>query len=184
MESSGLWDVEICVPPKGFQKIYISWPQQPPTERVSDINRKSNFWWSIPQKGTGFDHLSARDDPIISISIVVMKWDSWEATKVFEAVEVIEAAKVLRPGKSPLMTAKSSRFLNSALFWCFENKYFLLESWNIKLNFGTFEVGGCWGQPMPIFWKLLDETQMSKSPEANGHHNSTKLLIFLSLRAI
>jgi hypothetical protein len=30
----------------------------------------------------------------------------------------------------------------------------------------------------------VDETQMSKSPEATGHHNSTKLLIFLSLRAI
>ena len=38
------------------------------------------------------------------------------ATEVVEAVEVIEAAKVLRPGKSLLMTAKSSRFLNLALF--------------------------------------------------------------------
>jgi hypothetical protein len=61
-----------------------------------------------------------------------------EATEVVEAVEVIEAAKVLRPGKSLLMTAESSRFLNSALFGHFENKYFLLESWNVKLNFGTF----------------------------------------------
>ena len=39
-----------------------------------------------------------------------------EATEVVEAVEVIEAAKVLRPGKSLLMTAESSRFLNLALF--------------------------------------------------------------------
>ena len=41
---------------------------------------------------------------------------SIEATEVVEAEEVIEAAKVLRPEKSLLMTAESSRFLNSALF--------------------------------------------------------------------
>jgi hypothetical protein len=33
-----------------------------------------------------------------------------------EAVEVIEVVVVLRPGKSPLRTLKSSRLLNSALF--------------------------------------------------------------------
>ena len=33
-----------------------------------------------------------------------------------EAVEAIEAVEVLRPGKSPLTTLKSSRLLNSALF--------------------------------------------------------------------
>ena len=33
-----------------FQKSNIGWPQQPPlhpTERVSDISKKSNFWWLI-----------------------------------------------------------------------------------------------------------------------------------------
>ena len=134
-----------------------------------------DFWWSIPLKGTGFDHLGARDDPTIRISIFLVI----EATEVVEAVEVIEAAKVLRPGKSQLIAAKSSRFLNSASFWYFENKYFWLESWNIKLNFGT-----CWGQAMLLFWKLGDETQTSKSPEATRHHNPTKLLILLTLRAI
>ena len=33
-----------------------------------------------------------------------------------EAVEVIEAAEVLMPGKSQLGTSESSKFLNSALF--------------------------------------------------------------------
>jgi hypothetical protein len=32
-------------------------------------------------------------------------------------------------------TLKSSRLLNSALFWCFENNYFWVESWTIKMNF-------------------------------------------------
>ena len=36
-----------------------------------------------------------------------------------EAVEVIEAAEVLRPGKLLLRTLESSRLLNSALFLCF-----------------------------------------------------------------
>jgi hypothetical protein len=75
---------------------------------------------SIPQKGIGFDHLGARDEYffwcIDAVEVI-------EATEVVEAVEVIEAAKVLRPGISLIITAESSRFLNSALCWCFENKY-------------------------------------------------------------
>ena len=35
-----------------------------------------------------------------------------------EAVKAIEALEVLKPGKSPVRTLKSSRLLNSALFWC------------------------------------------------------------------
>ena len=61
-------DMEIWVSSTSFQKINIGWPQQPLTERVSDISKKMNFWGSIPQKGTGFDHLGARDDPNIRIS--------------------------------------------------------------------------------------------------------------------
>ena len=66
--------------------------------------------------------------------------------------------------------------------WCFENKHFLLESWNIKLNFSTFSDGGCWGQPMSLFWKLVDETQISKPPEPTMNHISIKWLILLPLR--
>ena len=51
-------------------------------------------------------------------------------------------------------------------------------------NFGTFSVGGCWGQSMLLFWKLVRETQMSKHPKATKHHNSTKMLMLLHLRAI
>ena len=48
----------------------------------------------------------------------------------------------------------------------------------------TFSVRGCWGQPMLLFWELVDETQMSKPPEHTRHHDSRKLLILLPLRAI
>ena len=43
---------------------------------------------------------------------------------------------------------------------------------------------GCWGQPMPFFWKLVDKTQMCNPPEATRHHSQIKLLILLPLRAI
>ena len=54
----------------------------------------------------------------------------------------------------------------------------------LSLIYGTVSVRGCWGQPILLFWKLEEESQMSKCPEATRHHNSTKLLIFPSLRAI
>ena len=60
------------------------------------------------------------------------------------------------------------------LFWYFEKKNFLVESWNIRFNFDNFSVGGCWGQPMLFFKKLVDKTKKSKPPEAPRHHNSSK----------
>ena len=36
---------------------------------------------------------------------------------------------------------------------------------NVTLDFSTFFVGGCWGQLMLLFWKLVDETKMGKPPE-------------------
>ena len=35
--------LEICVSSTSFQKNDIGWPQQPPTERVSDISEKWDF---------------------------------------------------------------------------------------------------------------------------------------------
>ena len=52
------------------------------------------------------------------------------------------------------------------------------------MNFSTFSVGGCWGQPMSFFWKLVDETQMSNPPEPAMHHYQFKFLVLLPLRAI
>ena len=64
--------------------------------------------------------------------------------------------------------------LNSALFGCFETKKFWVESQNIPLNSSTFSVGDCRGQPMLLFWKLVDETQILKPPEPTIYHDSKK----------
>ena len=111
-------------------------------------------------------------------------FEAVEAIEAAEADEVNEVAVILRPKKSLLRTPESWGFLNSVLFWCFETKNIIEESWNIILNFSTFHVGGCWGQLMLLFWKLVQETQMSTPPEATRHHISTQLLVLLHLRAI
>ena len=63
-----------------------------------------------------------------------------------------------------------------------------LWNWSSKIQFfsdiSTISVRGCWGQPMLIFWKLVDETQMPTTPEASSHHSSRKLSILLPLIAI
>ena len=47
----------------------------------------------------------------------------------------------------------------------------------------ALSVGGCWGQPMLLFWKLTNKTQMFELPEATRHHNLLKLSILLPVRA-
>ena len=64
----------------------------------------------------------------------------------------------------------------------------LFVEWIIKNPifywFNTFSVRGCWGQPMLLFWKLVDETEMPTTPDATSHHSSRKFSILLPLRAI
>ena len=57
----------IWVSSKKIPKSYIGWPQQPPTEKVPNISKKLDFWWSIPQKGTSIGHFGAGDDQTIWI---------------------------------------------------------------------------------------------------------------------
>ena len=35
--------LDICISSTRFKKNYIGWPQQPPTERASDISEKLDF---------------------------------------------------------------------------------------------------------------------------------------------
>ena len=49
---------------------------------------------------------------------------------------------------------------------------FGVESWNLRLNYSSFSVGGCWGQQMLLFWKQVVETQMPTTHEATRRHNS------------
>ena len=44
-------------------------------ERVPDISNNLDFWWSLPQKEAGFDHLGAGESLAISISLFF--WWNW-----------------------------------------------------------------------------------------------------------
>jgi hypothetical protein len=60
----------------------------------------------------------------------------------------------------------------------------LLMKWGYKCHWGHWGCWGCRGHFYLLFWKLVDETQMSKLPEATRLHKWRKLLILLPLRAI
>ena len=179
--------LSICVSTTSFQKNDFGWPQQPPTERVSDISEKLEFWWSTPQKGTGIGHLGARDDQIIRIC------------KFFDEMRLLRSLRPLRLLR-PQRPLRLQRFLDlknhywgllshpgiwiQLYFYVLKKSYFGVGSWNIILNFSTFSVRGCWGQGMQFFWKLVDETQKCNPPEATRHHNPRKIFILLPLKAI
>ena len=55
---------------------------------------------------------------------------------------------------------------------------------NFSLISDTLSVGGCWGQPMLLFWKVADETQMGNPHDYAARDISWKLSIFLPFRAI
>ena len=114
-----------------------------------------DFWWSIPQKGTGIGHFGGRDDPTIR-----RLSRSLRPLRLLMLSRSLRLQRFLRPGKSLLRTSESSRLFNSALHWCIEKEKFLVESWNIILNLWTFSIGGCWGQPMLLFWKMVANVKM------------------------
>ena len=92
--------VEICVSSNSFQKNDIGWPQQPPTERVSDVGEKLDFWWSITKKGASVGHFGAGEDPTIRITSFFLwnrAFEGAEASEVAEADEVNPYLRIPEP---------------------------------------------------------------------------------------
>ena len=164
-----LGGLDIWVLSISFQKSCIGWPQQPLTERISDISEKLGFWWSIPKKGESLVILVP--GKIQPSGSVIFLWN--EAGKVNETMEVVEACRVK-------ITTEDFRcekmILEFSLILIFLKNIDLIESWNIILKFSTFFVGGCWGQLMLLSWKQVHETQISKPLEATRHHHLTKIV--------
>ena len=122
-------------------------------------------------------------------------WGNWaleavEASEVAEGAEVNEAAEVPMAQK---ITSEDFRVILDLelinwgtkifLFGCFEKKRELTESWKPILNFSSFSVRGCWGQPMLLFWKLVDETQIPQPQEYTDTFKQSLTCIFQSVRA-
>ena len=179
--------VDIWVSWTRFQKSNISWPQQPPTWKV--LKFKMIF----------------HDSSIIFFLFqnIKIKLNSRTPMTLESSAVIFQALKPLQPHwphrplqpRWPLQPQKpyftkelpdsdgwiilGTKMTNSCQFlWNSSSKI------QFFTDFSTFSAGGCWGQPMLLFWKLGQETQMSTPPEATRHHISTQLLVLLHLRAI
>ena len=163
---------------KKIPKSYIGWPKQPQTEKVPNVSKKLNFWWSIPQKGTSIGHLGARDDQTFRIrkffeEIVLMR-----PVRLQAPLRSIRLEMFFRPEKSLLRTLELSRILNS-IIWASTN---ITIFWFFEKNLSIFSV---WGLPMLLFWNFFDETQMLNIGKHAIYHecflmlqNPTKIMIF------
>ena len=82
-----------------------------------------------------------------------------------------------------ILTDWSSMASKSAipvLFWGMNR-----QKYKFSLIYGTFSVEGCWGLPMLLFWKVVDETQIfNPHPEPAVDHNLIKLIILQPFIAI
>ena len=88
--------LDIWVSLTSFQKGNIDRSQQPPTERVSEISKKLDFWWSILQKWTSISHFGVRNQ---------------------EAPEVVEASWFMKLKCPNLLKPLGS--INEENYWSF-----------------------------------------------------------------
>ena len=131
------------------------------------ISEKLDFWWSIPQKITNIGYFGASDDQIIGIRRFCFgNWalEAVEANEVSEAAEVNEAGQVSKAWKSTTVDFRIFQLLefnnfraNMTLFWFFEKKIVLTESWKLMLKFSSFSVRDCWGSVRSKKFQIVDQ---------------------------
>ena len=178
--------MDIWVPSTSFLKSNISWTQQPPTNKVVNFNMifyestKSIFFLNIKIK------LKSRIWMTLKSSVVI-----------FKTLEPLQSQWTLQP-QQPLLPQwplqpHLIKNITDCDGWIIPGTKITITGpflWNgsSKIQFltdiSTISVGGSWGQPMLLLWKLMDETQMSTTPEATSYHSSRKFSTLLPLWAI
>ena len=163
----GSWVVGIYAWSIIWKNFDLTQPQRPLLKRVPYISEKLDFWWSIPQKITSISYFGASDDQIIGIrKFFLGNWalEAVEANEVSEAAEVNEAGEVSEAWKSTTVDFRIFQVLEfnnfraiMTLFWSFEKKFFLTESWKLMLKFSSFSVGGCWGRVRSKKFQIVDQ---------------------------
>ena len=147
--------------------------------------------WLYPQK-TFFQNIKIKLNSnawmTLKSSKVIFKNRETSAASLTSAASATSLSSLASPALFPPRNSwswwfdhhwhQNDQYWSLFVEWIIKNPLF---HWYLVL---TLSVGGCWGQQILLFWKLVDETQMSKPPESNRHHNSRKLSILLSLRAI
>ena len=140
---AGSGGLEIWVSAISFWKSNICWPQQPPTERYPISVKNWNFEYPFNKKGLVLViWVPGMIQPSGSIN-VLMNWGCWGhwghwCWWVYWDCRGSKARKITTEVKKVLQVFEFSFIL---IFW--RKKIFLVESWNIILNFGTFSVRDC-----------------------------------------
>ena len=131
---AGSGGLEIWVSVISFWKSNICWPQQPPTERYQISVKNWNFDDPFHKKGLVLViWVPGMIQPSGSVNVLMNwgcrgHWGHWGCWGCWGHWD----CRGSKAGKSLLRSKESSRFLNSALFWCFENK--IICVWIMKYH--------------------------------------------------
>ena len=143
---SWVWGIRVFI--TSFQKSSIDWPQQLPIEKVLKFN------------------------VIFMILLKILSSDFLDLRNLCSLIDLSSLCNLT--GLNSLYSPISSQNIVILMVWSS-----MVSKWpipglfcgmdhqksKISLIYGTLSVGGCWGQPMLIFWKLDDETQISQPKE-------------------
>ena len=173
--------LEIWVSSTSFQKSDIGWPQQPLTEKVLKFNMifydstKKNFFQSIKIK-----LMTLKSSVLLfqALKSLQPQWPQWPQQPQWP--QWPQQPHFIKKSTDPdgLIIPGTQMTNTSPFLWNGSSKFqFFTDIWYLS-------VGGCWGQQMLLFQKLITETQISKPPEPAMDHNSIKLMILLPFIAI
>ena len=179
-----LWHIEICkldfawrylcIPevmafefyPPVFKKSNIGWPQKPPTENSTLVFMILSIF--IIFQNTKLKYLSPQ----------IIEFKNQDDSEVLNSdfpglrnhCSLIDLSGLCNLiGLNSLYSLIFSKnFLIPMVWSSMASKWPVLvifcgmvhQKSKLSLIYGTISVGGCWGQPMLLFWKLVDETQM------------------------
>ena len=178
----------IWVSSTSFQKSDIGWPHQPPKEKLLKFNgifmimSKKIFFQNIKICPLIIEFKNLDDSE-------VLRSDFQDPRNLCSLIDLSSLSNLI--GLTNLTSPISSKkFL---MVWSFlAPKWPILalvcgidhQKSNFSLIFCTFSVGGCWGQAMLLFWKQVDETQMTAPREYTDAFIIIKKLFLGGLRGL
>ena len=180
------WDREFLGTTTIFQKNNISWPQQPPTEKLLNFNMI--FHDSTPKKcfskhQNKVEFKNLDDSEVLSSDFPGPRTPAASLTSSASATSLAStASKALFHQTNFLILMVGSSLAPKWPIWapfCGMDH----QKSNFSLISDTFSVGGCWGQPMLFFWKLVMVPKNSLSQHSRTIFKPNLICKSLSVRA-
>ena len=146
----------------------MDWPQQPPTEKVLKFrmmiyDSTQKFCFAKHQNSTVFNSLD--DSEFLSSNFPGLRTSSASMTSTASTTSVASTTFTASFHQKILLILIVGLFLAPKwpilVLFCGMD----LQKSNFSLISDALFVRGCWSQLMLLFWKLVDETQMSKPLE-------------------